>query len=177
LQRTRRGELIGFLSGTAQHLEHCYRSADVFLLVRPDGWSCEPWFGTKRSAEVSKSRGWGGHGTNCWSVATLSAQIENLSVCLSVDKHIALNLILLMWRIGWAPNSIPIYIQQDAVDTVVCAPDDGWKYHPKHAEQFPDINKLCNVASCWIYEYTGILLGARPILHISRIKVNISECA
>jgi len=24
-----------------------------------------------------------------------------------------------------------------AVDTVVCAPDDGW-YHPKHVEQFPD---------------------------------------
>jgi hypothetical protein len=33
----------------------------------------------------------------------------------------------------------------DAVDTVVCAPDDGWKYHPKHVEQFPDVNKLCNV--------------------------------
>jgi hypothetical protein len=59
----------------------------------------------------------------------------------------------------------------DAVDTVVCAPDDGWKYHPKHIEQFTDINKLCNVASCWMYEYMGILLGARPILHISRIKV------
>jgi hypothetical protein len=39
----------------------------------------------------------------------------------------------------------------DAVDTVVCAPDDGWKYHPKHVEQFPDINKMCNIASCWIY--------------------------
>jgi hypothetical protein len=26
----------------------------------------------------------------------------------------------------------------DAVDTVVCAPDDGWRYQPKHAEQFPD---------------------------------------
>ena len=26
----------------------------------------------------------------------------------------------------------------DAVDTVVCAPDDGWRYHPKHLEQFPD---------------------------------------
>ena len=26
----------------------------------------------------------------------------------------------------------------DAVDTVVCAPDDGWWYHPKHVEQFPD---------------------------------------
>ena len=39
----------------------------------------------------------------------------------------------------------------DAVDTVVCAPDDGWWYHPKHVEQFPDINKLCNVASYWMY--------------------------
>jgi hypothetical protein len=46
---------------------------------------------------------------------------------------------------------------------------DIWKYHPKHVEQFPDINKLCNVASCWIYN--GILLGAHPILHISRIRV------
>jgi hypothetical protein len=59
-----------------------------------------------------------------------------------------------------------------AADTVVCAPDDGWKYHPKHVDQFPDINKLCNVASCWIYEYIGIRLGAHPILHNSRIKVN-----
>ena len=39
----------------------------------------------------------------------------------------------------------------DAVDTVVYAPDNGWWYHPKHVEQFPDINKLCNVASRWIY--------------------------
>ena len=58
----------------------------------------------------------------------------------------------------------------NAVGTVVCAPDDGWNYHPKHVEQFPDINKLCNVASCWIY--IGILLGAHYILHISRISVN-----
>jgi len=63
-------------------------------------------------------------------------------------------------------NTIP-----DVVDTVVCAPDDGWKYHPKHVEQFPDINKLCNVASCWLY--IGILLGAHYILHISRIRVKV----
>ena len=46
-----------------------------------------------------------------------------------------------------------LYLQHvvDAVDTVVCAPGDGWWYHPKHVEQFPDKNKLCNVASCWIY--------------------------
>jgi hypothetical protein len=36
-------------------------------------------------------------------------------------------------------------------NTSVCTPDDGWKYYPKHVEQFPVINKLCNVASCWIY--------------------------
>jgi hypothetical protein len=60
-------------------------------------------------------------------------------------------------------------VHTDMVDTVVCVPDDGWKYHPKHVEQFPDINKLCNVASCWIY--IGIILGAHYILHISRIRV------
>ena len=32
----------------------------------------------------------------------------------------------------------------------MCATDDGWRYHPKHVEKFPDINKLCNVTSCWI---------------------------
>jgi hypothetical protein len=52
----------------------------------------------------------------------------------------------------------------------VWAPDDGWIYHPKHIEQFPDINKLCNFASCWIC--IGMLLGARPILRISRIMFN-----
>ena len=29
----------------------------------------------------------------------------------------------------------------DAVDTVVCTPDDEWRYHPKHVEHFPEINK------------------------------------
>ena len=26
----------------------------------------------------------------------------------------------------------------DAVGTVICAPDDGWWYHPKHVEEFPN---------------------------------------
>ena len=72
---------------------------------------------------------------------------------------------------GWRtpPTGGTVWQIPGAVDTVVCDPDDGWEYHPKHVEQFPDINKLCNVASCWIY--IGILLGAHPILHISRIRV------
>jgi len=39
----------------------------------------------------------------------------------------------------------------DAVDTVECAHDDEWIYQPKHVQQFTDINKLCNVASCWTF--------------------------
>ena len=26
----------------------------------------------------------------------------------------------------------------DPVDAVVCAPDDGWRCHPKYVEQFPE---------------------------------------
>jgi len=50
--------------------------------------------------------------------------------------------------------SITVRQVPDTVDIVVCAPDDGWSYHPKHVEQFQEISKLCKVASCWIY--TGI---------------------
>jgi hypothetical protein len=80
----------------------------------------------------------------------------------SVTQFIYIWKLLYMFRVWQIP---------DAVDTVVCAPDDEWKYQPKHVEQFPDINKLCNVVSCWIYEYIEILLGAHPILHISSIRV------
>ena len=48
-------------------------------------------------------------------------------------------------------STVTVLQVPDVVDTVVCAPDDGWRYHPKHVEQFPDSNKLCNVASCCIY--------------------------
>jgi glycosyltransferase involved in cell wall biosynthesis len=47
--------------------------------------------------------------------------------------------------------AITVWQVPDAVDTVVCAPDDGWRHHPKHVELLPDINKLCKLASCWIY--------------------------
>jgi hypothetical protein len=35
------------------------------------------------------------------------------------------------------------------------APVDGWRNRPKHVERFTEINKLCNVASCWLYLKTG----------------------
>jgi hypothetical protein len=49
----------------------------------------------------------------------------------------SLTLMLLMWRIGWAPNSIPIYsyIQQDATLNILFISGNsstyfGWYFHP-----------------------------------------------
>jgi hypothetical protein len=56
-----------------------------------------------------------------------------------------------------------MYLQHvaDAVDTVVCAPDDGWKYHPKHIEQFPDkINCGTLHLVGYILEYYFISFGS-----------------
>jgi len=36
-----------------------------------------------------------------------------------------------------------------AVNTVVCAPDCGWRYHPKHVERLQNYNKIYVVASRW----------------------------
>ena len=42
----------------------------------------------------------------------------------------------------------------NAVDKVVCAPDDEWRYHPKHVEQFPDkINCVTLHLVGYILEY------------------------
>jgi len=34
--------------------------------------------------------------------------------------------------------AVTVWQIPDAVDTDVFAPDDGWRYHPKHVEYFPD---------------------------------------
>ena len=46
--------------------------------------------------------------------------------------------------------AVTVSLMPDTVDTVLWAPDDGWKYHSKHVEQLTDINELYTVASCWI---------------------------
>jgi len=55
-------------------------------------------------------------------------------------------------------------IMPDTVDAVVWAPDNGWRYHPKHVEQFAITNKLYIVTSFWIIidTYYG---DARTIEH------------
>ena len=50
--------------------------------------------------------------------------------------------------------SITVWQISDAVDTVVCAPDDGGRYHPKHVQQFPDkINCVMLHLVGYILEY------------------------
>ena len=53
--------------------------------------------------------------------------------------------LLYMFRVVFPPivrstnNCIySIWYQSSTVDTVICAPDDGWRNHPKHVEQFTD---------------------------------------
>jgi hypothetical protein len=49
-------------------------------------------------------------------------------------------------------------LKPDAVDTVVCVPDDGWRYHPKHVEQFPvKINCVTLQPVGYIVEQTATL--------------------
>jgi hypothetical protein len=46
----------------------------------------------------------------------------------------------------------------DAVDTVVCATDDGWWYHPKRVEQFPDkVNCVTLNLVGYILEYVEMV--------------------
>jgi hypothetical protein len=57
----------------------------------------------------------------------------------------------------------------DAVDTVICAPDDGWWYHPKHVEQFSD------KVNCVALHLVGhILEYVIRIQNLKAAKVNLS---
>jgi len=53
----------------------------------------------------------------------------------------------LLWT--FTTGSVTVSIMPDTVDTVIWALDDVWRYHPKHVQQFADINKLYIVASWW----------------------------
>ena len=49
------------------------------------------------------------------------------------------------WQVAVKFDKVP-----DAAYTVL-APDDGQRNCLKHVEHFTEINKLCSVASCWLY--------------------------
>jgi hypothetical protein len=44
-----------------------------------------------------------------------------------------------IWKLLYMFRMVPPHIIRNANNCiVVCVPDDGWWYHPKHVEQFPD---------------------------------------
>ena len=84
--------------------------------------------------------------------------LQYITNTLQVTQFIYIWKLIYMFRVVRVPAlprlrkvAVKVWQVPDAVDTVVCAPADGWNYHTKHVEQFTDIIKLCNVASCWIY--------------------------
>jgi hypothetical protein len=53
----------------------------------------------------------------------------------------------------------------DAVDTVVSVSDDGWKYHPKHIEHFPDkVNCVTLQLVGYILEQSSLTLSNQIFL-------------
>ena len=68
--------------------------------------------------------------------------------------------------------AITVWQIQDAVDTVVCAPDDGWRYYPKDVEQFPDkINRVTLHLVRYILEYS---YDARTCAYYLCTEISIS---
>jgi len=74
--------------------------------------------------------------------------------------------------------AVTVLLVPHEVDTVTWAPDDGWRYHPKHVELFTIINKLYVVASSstiiGIYHQTSFVINSRPVKLIMSYGIEIS---
>jgi len=77
-----------------------------------------------------------------------SDSVTKYSTLLWMGAEMSLRTLLYLLR-TFTTGRVTVSIMPDTVYTLLWAPDDGWSYHPKHVEQFADINKLCIVASCW----------------------------
>jgi hypothetical protein len=64
------------------------------------------------------------------------------------------------------------------MDTFVCASADGWWYHPKHVEQFPDkINCVTLHLIGYILEYISVLIIRELIcVQIALPAAGFSQC-
>ena len=119
------------------------------------------------------------HSLRCWSCCAVQLPPSNIERGVAAQKKIWPS-----WREVAAQKIWPV---PEAVVTVLCTPDDGCGCHPKHIQWTCRItNRLLCVASRWTIinpsnaELNPIchlveLLGAHPILHVSRIRVNIDQ--
>jgi hypothetical protein len=97
----------------------------------------------------------------CFPISVLSSwAVDSVPPSLFVLAP-SLTLILLMWRIGWAPNSIPIYNQQDATLHSLfisgnCSACFGWYFHPSSGAHttVPTAYGICHTITA-ICRYRG----------------------
>ena len=63
----------------------------------------------------------------------------------------------------------------------LCAPDDGWRYRPKHVEQFPDIINCVTYLFGYILEHCGVcsytVCSGSAVVSTFRALVNTITCA
>jgi len=104
----------------------------------------------------------------CWIIVNSTMCVNNCPTRFNNIQFIYICKLLYMFRAVCAPIirssyhchchvqsrsrqvAVTVSLMPDTVYTVIWAPDDGWRYRPKHVEQLTDINKLYIVASCWI---------------------------
>jgi len=78
-----------------------------------------------------------------------------------------------MWRIQWAPNSIPIYIQQDATLHILfisgnCSTCFGWYFHPSSGAHttVSTASGICHTVTA-ICRYRGIVGTGLSVLWVA----------
>jgi len=64
-------------------------------------------------------------------VTTASGNRYTVLLSAAIVEELELIWVCCGWRTLWRQAAVTVWQIQDGVDTVVCAPDDGWRYHPK----------------------------------------------
>jgi hypothetical protein len=81
-------------------------------------------------------------------------------------------------------HAVTVLLMPDTVGAVLWAPEDGWKYHPKHVEHLTDINKLYTEVywtvhhlDSWIkidqLDVTCFIISLFTAQHVSNVSASI----
>jgi len=113
--------------------------------------------------------------------------LKILKLPFKIPNYSTLTLILLMWRIYWAPNIIPIYIQQDAPLHSLfisgnCSTCFGWYFHPSSGAHttVSTASGICGDVEMWRIGWAPnsipIYIQQDATLHSLFISGNCSTC-
>jgi hypothetical protein len=81
-----------------------------------------------------------------------------------------------IWYLSHRYCYLPLSWKSWNCSAVVCASDDGWWYHPKHVEQFPDkINGVTLHLVGHILEDSCLLIAQIKVHNLPHIYVSLSQ--